>query len=121
MKNESRKLVAVYILQSKSLCILIPKRRGTGFCKSVFGWHSANKNCSLFEDVKPSWFCGDTCDIDGYLQIDLTLSSWDKKYNEGVELTLSALKEVFPFVSEFQENDELFWSAVLNKNLTHVK
>ena len=111
---DNRVLVAVYILQSKSLSILIPKRRGGGFCKSVFGWHSANKNCLLFEEIKPTWFCGDTCDIDGFLQIDLRLNSWDDRFNEGVKLTLESLKQVFPFVTEFQENDELFWDVVLN-------
>ena len=63
-------LQAIYICQSSALMVLIPKRRGMGYCKSVFGWHSKNDKAILFDEIAPAWFIsGDYTDLDGYLHI----------------------------------------------------
>jgi len=92
--------------------VLLPKKRGVGFRKSVFGFHSKNDDYRTFDSVAPDWFVGDVFDVDGYLQIDLRLNSWDEKYKEGLRLTISALKWTFKYVSEFKEDDESFWNAL---------
>jgi len=113
VQEKIKTMIAIYTFCSKGMLILIPKRRGEGYCKSVFGFHSSNKNCHLFDEIKPDWFVGDTCDIDGYLHLDLYLNSWDKRFEEGVQLTIEALKTIFPFVTEFKEDDNLFWEMAL--------
>lgn len=110
---------AIYAIYLKSIGVLIPKRKGTGYCKSVFGFHSSNKQSQLFDDIKPEWFAGDTCDIDGYLDIEIRIpNDWanNKEYKEGLSLTIDALKQCFPFVTEFQEiSVDEFTDYVLRK------
>mgnify|MGYP007125706975 CR=1 FL=1 len=103
--------VAIYCLLNTTINVLIPKRRGTGYCKSVFGFHSANKVSETFDTLRDygknpfNWFAGDTCDIDGYLSIETKLFWMDERYKEGARLTISALKVCFPFVTEFKQVD----------------
>lgn len=105
--------VAIYIIQSKNLSLVIPKKKQAGFYRSCFGYHNKNEAACKFEDEAPEWFVGDTCDLDGYLSIDLKLNTWDKRFEEGLQETLKVLKSIFPYVSEFKEDDKLFWEIVL--------
>jgi len=112
-------MTAVYCLQYQSMNVLIPKRRGKGYCKSVFGYHSTNDACNKFDSLRDygetpfRWFAGDTCDIDGYLAIDTKVYSWEGKYKEGVELTINALKKCFPFVTDFKQlNADDFFNLI---------
>lgn len=101
------KLVGLYCTQQTSLNVLVPKRRGSGYCKSVFGFHSHNAASEKFVtlcDKHFNWFSnGDFCDLDGFLQITVTMNWWEPRYKDGLRLALAALKSCFPFVSEFKE------------------
>lgn len=116
MESKKNTTVALYICQYYDISILIPKRRGVGYCKSVFGGHHSNANHKKFENIKPNWFCGDTCDVDGYLIIDTKIKTFQIGYDKGLKETLAALKEVFPFISEFKRDYDQFWHwAMINE------
>lgn len=101
-------LPAVFCARGRQLLVLIPKKRGGGYLKSCFGWHSKNEAAKIFDEEKPNWFVtGDTCDIDGYLSIDLKLNTWDNDFQKGIEETISSLKKCFPYVIKWEDNSIL--------------
>lgn len=98
---------------TNNFLILIPKKKGKGYLKSCFGWHSKNKAANIFDDEKPDWFVtGDTCDLDAHLSIELKVRWWEKGFDKGIKETIAALQKSFPYVKEWKEDCELFWREV---------
>lgn len=111
------KKIALYTILTKSMCVLIPKRKSDGFLKSCFGFDSKNETSKLFDEIKPDWFLtGDYCDLDGYLSLDLRLPIDHPDFKSGIQETVQALLKVFPYVTEFIEDDKKFWAYLLKKN-----
>lgn len=97
MKDQTDKnFEALYWLGSrKQFCCFIPKKNGRGYLKAAFGGHHINKVYQEWDDIKPNGV-NDICDIDGYLQIDITLNHFDDGYDELIEDIKKSLIEVFP-------------------------
>lgn len=95
------------------LLVLVPKRKGSGYLKSCFGWHGKNEAANVFDEEKPEWFVtGDTCDLDKHLSIELKVYPWEKDFEKGIKETLAALQKSFPHVKEWKEDCALFWREV---------
>ena len=95
----------------KGVAILIPKKRGTGYLKSPFGGHHANDKYREFGDytIKGK---GDSVDIDGYLFVEISFSSWEPAYDQCVKEIMEALCEIFPQVEGYGEIHSEFWDHV---------
>ena len=77
--------------------------------KSCFGGHHVNAESKIWSDTAPK-FCGDICDIDGYLSIDVTIRRWEDDFEEKVEEIQACLTNIFPRITSWREAplDEIF-------------
>lgn len=88
-----------FIIEPKSILILIPKTRGTGFLRQPVGHHSGNKFEAAVNDI----FNVDCCGLDGFLDID-TGYTYGKDYSEHI----ISFANRFGFVAKEWTRDDFF-------------
>lgn len=87
---------------NRSFDCLIPKKKTDGYLKSCMGYHNPNEESRFFDDEKPKG-AGDICDLDGYLNIELSMSRWDDGFNGLIEGIKKTLSETFPYITGWKE------------------
>lgn len=104
-----------YTKLSESIGLLIPKQRGKGFLKAPFGGAHRGPKYGPFEralmplrDIPKPRGCfmvGEPVDIDNqpYIPLWQTWTTSPDRGAEVVKIVVNALREVFPYVDEWEE------------------
>ncbi len=100
--NTEKKIGLYSIDMTRTVEVLIPKKKSDGYLKSCFGGHHQNDALIFFMDIQPKGV-GDTFDIDGYVCIEIRKSRWEDGFKELIEAIKAALSKTFPHVTEWKE------------------
>jgi hypothetical protein len=96
-----------------ALCFRIPKRRGKGYLKSCFGWHTTNEQSKEFEQLLQEAedslefngvYYKEYADIEGYLDLETSYETRLRgRRSQFVKSVLACLLAVFPHCDGIEE------------------